>query len=65
MARDASVEKTLEDWRILITAECGPLGLMPAVLEFFDDNIAAGHMPKHAYSLAKQSCEIVEIIAET
>lgn len=55
----------LEAWRKAITEEGTAQGVMPALLEFFDDYIAEGDSPERALERAKRSCEVVEIVGET
>ena len=54
----------LEAWRKAVAEEGGAQGLMPALLEFFDDYIAEGDAPERALERAKRACEMVEIIDE-
>ena len=54
----------LEIWRKAVAAEGSAQGVMPALLEFFDDFIAEGDSPERALERAKRSCEICEIEAE-
>lgn len=54
----------LEAWRKAIAEEGNAQGVMPALLEFFDDYVAEGDSPERALERAKRSCEIVEIVAE-
>lgn len=54
----------LEAWRKAVAEEGASQGLMPALLEYFDDYIAEGDRPERALERAKRSCEIVEIKAE-
>ena len=54
----------LEIWRKVVSEEGSKLGLMPALLDYFDDYIAEGDSPERALDRAKQACEIVEIVDE-
>lgn len=54
----------IEAWRKAVAEEGAAQGLMPALLEFFDDYIAEGDSPERALERAKRACEIVEIEAE-
>lgn len=51
-------------WRKAVAEEGAARGLMPALLEFFDDYLAEGDSPERALERAKCSCEMVEIVAE-
>ena len=54
----------LEAWRKAVAEEGAAQGVMPALLEYFDDYIAEGDSPERALERAKRSCEVVEIINE-
>jgi hypothetical protein len=54
----------LETWRKAVAAEGAARGLMPALLEFFDDYISEGDTPERALERAKRSCEVVEIVED-
>lgn len=54
----------LEIWRKAVATEGAAQGLMPALLEFFEDFVATGLSPEAALEKAKRACEIVEIEAE-
>ena len=54
----------LEVWRKAVAEAGDAQGVMPALLEFFDDYIAEGDSPERALERAKRSCEICEIETE-
>lgn len=54
----------IDVWRKAVAAEGDKHGLMPALLEYFDEYVAEGDTPERALHRAKQACEIVEIVEE-
>ena len=54
----------LDTWRKAVAEEGAAQGLMPALLEFFDDFVADGLSPEAALEHAKRACEIVDLEAE-
>lgn len=54
----------LDVWRKAVAKEGERHGLMPALLEYFDEYVAEGDPPERALDRAKQACEIVEIVEE-
>ena len=54
----------IEVWRKAVSEEGAARGLLPALLEFFDDYLAEGDSPERALERAKRSCEIVDIVEE-